>query len=184
MAPALLYLWEKSFRNLLPYEQFVTLRKVGSKKCTMCLWVILKILIFSSISFCNGGKLSFHTSFGDLLSLGKLSNPWRQGNLLPRQPGNSLQTYQPPRNSFQTNQPPRNSTWTNHCVLRTVSSSICYCCLANPNQRNKTYWNYFYADFICPRPSMVYLTSTSKFVPLILYRVIFFQPRQILCGIM
>lgn len=177
MAPALLDLWEKSFRKLLPYEQFVMLRKVGSKKCTMCLWVILKILIFSSIRFCNGGKLSFHTSFGDLLSLGKLSNPWRQGNLLPRQPGNSFQTYQPPRNSSWTNQPPRNSTWTNHCVLRTVSSNICYCCLANPNQRNKTYWNYFYADFTVPDhlwPIWQVLQSLCHSVELILYRVIFF----------
>ena len=132
----------------------------------MCLWVILEMLVFSLVNLCSGEKLSFHTSFWDLLSLGRLSNPWRQGNLLTKQPGNSLQTNQLPGNRAWTNQPPRNSTWTYHCLLRTIYSNICCCCLANQNQRNKTYLKYLSTDFTCASSLMAYLTSTSKSMPL------------------
>lgn len=122
----------------------------------MCLWVILKIWVFSSTSFCNREKLSFHTSFCGVLALCRLSNPWRQGDPQARQPGNS----------FQTNQLPGNRAWTNPCLLRTISPKICHCCLANQNQRNKTNLNYFYIDLTCACPSAAYRTSTSNSVPL------------------
>lgn len=95
-----------------------------------------------------------------------MNNPWRQGNLLARQPGNSFQTNRLPGNSLWPNHPPRNSTCTNRCLLRTVSPKICHCRLTNQNQRKKTYLNYFYTDLICPSPSVACLTSAWSSMPL------------------
>lgn len=113
-----------------------------------------------------GKKLSFHTSFWDLLSLYRLNNPWRQGHLLARQPGNSFQTNRLPGNSLWPNHPLRNGTWTNRCLLRTVSPKICHCCPTNQNQRKKTYLNYFYTDLMCLTPSVASLTSAPNSMPL------------------
>lgn len=141
----------------------------------MGLWVIINILVFSSIGFSNRENLSFYAGFWDLLSLDILNNPWRQGNVLVRQPGasrpiNCLETAFGPINHLEAVPGPIIVFWK-------LSSNICYYCLTNQNQRYKRYLNYFYTDFTLPAhlwpiwqvPQSLWNLFCTKYLP---YRIL------------
>lgn len=138
----------------------------------MGLWVILNILVFSSISFSNGENLSFHTSFWDLLSLDRLNNPWRQDNLLGRKPEiasrpiNCLETAFRPINHLGTVRGPISVFWK---LFLPISATIA---LQTRTRDIKHTWIISILTSLVASPPMAYLTSISKSVKFILYQIL------------